>query len=179
MSTGTEGMESAATGDLVGQGAAGPALSGGAPAGQARTAAVRSRNVDIFTLWPIAVMVLIIIATSFSSHRFLSVFNFENILSQAAPLGIVTMGQCILLISGGLDLSVGYNISFASIITGLLLEHNAPLGVAVVAGIFAATAVGFVNGVLAAQGRPTPSSSPWGCPSSCSASTPSSPGAHR
>ena len=146
MSTGTEGMKSLATDGLVGATTAGPALSGGAPNGKGRQGAARSRNVDVFTLWPIAVMVLIIIATSFTSSRFLSVFNFENILSQAAPLGIVTMGQCILLISGGLDLSVGYNISFASIITGLLLEHNAPLGVA----------VGFVNGVRAAQGRAHP-----------------------
>ena len=121
MSTGTEGMKSLATDGLVGATTAGPALSGGAPNGKGRQGAARSRNVDVFTLWPIAVMVLIIIATSFTSSRFLSVFNFENILSQAAPLGIVTMGQCILLISGGLDLSVGYNISFASIITGLLL----------------------------------------------------------
>ncbi len=156
MSTGTEGMKSVATDGLVGATTAGPALTGGAPDGKGRQGAARSRNVDVFMLWPIAVMVLIIIATAFTSSRFLSVFNFENILSQAAPLGIVTMGQCILLISGGLDLSVGYNISFASIITGLLLEHNAPLGVAVLAGIFAATAVGFVNGVLAAQGRAHP-----------------------
>ncbi|MGA3220282.1 MAG: ABC transporter permease [Acidimicrobiales bacterium] len=156
MSTGTEGMKSAATGGLVDSAATGAVLSGMAPDGKPRPSAGRSKNVDVFVLWPIAVMVLIIIATSFTSSRFLSVFNFENILSQAAPLGIVTMGQCILLISGGLDLSVGYNISFSSIITGLLLEHNAPLGVAVLAGIACATAVGFVNGLLAAQGRAHP-----------------------
>ena len=127
-----------------------------APGAGRRPGSGRSKNVDVYSLWPIAVMVLIIIATALSSHRFLSVFNFENTLSQAAPLGIVTMGQCILLISGGPDLSVGYNIAFSSIITGLLLEHNVPLPVAVLAGIAAATAVGFVNGVLAAQGRAHP-----------------------
>jgi ribose/xylose/arabinose/galactoside ABC-type transport system permease subunit len=156
MSTGTEGMKDTAAGAMVDNGATGTVVPDMAPDGKARLAAGRSKNVDVFTLWPIAVMVLIIIATSFSSSRFLTAFNFENILSQAAPLGIVTMGQCILLISGGLDLSVGYNISFASIITGLLLEHNAPLGLAVLAGIASATAVGFVNGVLAAQGRAHP-----------------------
>jgi ribose transport system permease protein len=116
----------------------------------------RLKEVDLYSLWPLAVTVLIIIATSLRSPRFSTVFNFENILSQAAPLGIVTMGQCILLISAGLDLSVGYNISFASIVTGLMLEHNDPLWIAVICGVLAATSVGFVNGVLAAQGRAHP-----------------------
>jgi len=116
----------------------------------------RFRNIDLVAFWPIAVMVVIIVVTAFRSPTYLTVFNFENILSQVAPLGIVTMGQTILLISAGLDLSVGYNISLASIVTGLLLEHNHPLWLAVAAGIAAATLVGFVNGVLAAQGRAHP-----------------------
>ena len=49
-------------------------------------------RVDIYAVWPIAVMILIIIATALRSSRYLTVFNFENILSQIAPLGIVTMG---------------------------------------------------------------------------------------
>jgi len=57
------------------------------PSARRGFAAGRSKNVDIYSLWPIAVMVLIIIATSFKSSRFLSVYNFENILSQASPLG--------------------------------------------------------------------------------------------
>lgn len=114
------------------------------------------KRVDAYSFWPIAVMVVIIVVTSFRSARYLSVFNFENILSQVAPLGIVTMGQAILLISAGLDLSVGYNIAFSSIVTGLLLEHGYPLWMAIAVGISAATGIGFVNGVLAAQGRAHP-----------------------
>jgi len=114
------------------------------------------RRVDLYTFWPLAVMAVLIVVTSFRSPHYLTVFNFENILSQIAPLGIVTMGQTILLISAGLDLSVGYNIAFASIVTGLLLEHGHPLWLAVAAGVGAATAVGFTNGVLAAQGRAHP-----------------------
>ena len=114
------------------------------------------RGVDVYSVWPVAVMVLIVVATSFRSDRYFTINNFENILSQIAPLGIVTMGQTVLLISAGLDLSVGYNIAFSSIVTGLLLEHGHPLLLAVAVGIAAATAVGFVNGVLAAQNRAHP-----------------------
>ena len=156
MSTDTEGIKSPTSDGPVEGSVAVPAVPGAGPVAPPAGAAKRLKNVDVYTLWPVAVMVLIIIGTSLRSGRFLTVFNFENILSQAAPLGIVTMGQCVLLISAGLDLSVGYNISFSSIITGLMLEHNYPLWTAVLAGVAAATAVGFVNGVLAAQGLAHP-----------------------
>ncbi|HJX47722.1 MAG TPA: hypothetical protein VJ375_07745, partial [Gaiellaceae bacterium] len=113
-------------------------------------------RVDIYAVWPVAVMILIIIVTALRSSRYLTVFNFENILSQIAPLGIVTMGQAVLLISAGLDLSVGYNIALSSIVTGLLLEHGYPLWLAIAAGVGAATGVGFCNGVLVAQNRAHP-----------------------
>jgi len=116
----------------------------------------RLRNVDVYSLWPIAVMLVIIVITAQKSDHYFTVFNFQNILSQIAPLGIVTMGQAILLISAGLDLSVGYNIAFSSIVTGLLLERGQPLWLCIAAGVGAATAVGFANGVLVAQNRAHP-----------------------
>ena len=116
----------------------------------------RVGGVDVYGLWPIAVMIVIIIVTSTRSGRYLTVFNLENVVSQIAPLGIATMGQTILLISGGIDLSVGYNAAFASVVTGLMLEHGHPIGIAVALGVLAATVVGFVNGLLAAQNRAHP-----------------------
>jgi ribose transport system permease protein len=121
-----------------------------------RWSSVTIGGLDLYSLWPLLVMVVIIIVTSLRTSNYLSVANLENVISQIAPLGIVTMGQAILLISGGIDLSVGYNASFASIVTGLLLEHGHPLGLDIVAGIAAATLVGFINGVLAAQNRAHP-----------------------
>jgi ribose transport system permease protein len=117
---------------------------------------MRLANVDLYAFWPVAVMVVIIVVTSLRSAHYFTVFNFENILSQAAPLGIVTMGQAVLLISAGLDLSVGYNMAFASICTGLLLERGQPLWLCIAAGVGGATLVGFVNGVIVAQNRAHP-----------------------
>lgn len=113
-------------------------------------------RLDVYSAWPIFVMAIIIFATSFKSSHYLTVGNFDNILSQVAPLGIATMGQTILLISAGLDLSVAYNLALAAIITGQMLGHGQPLWLAVICGVAASTGVGFVNGVLAAQGRAHP-----------------------
>jgi ribose transport system permease protein len=139
--------------DDAGSGGLGAPAREGAPGRGSRW---RSGRVDVYGLWPIAVMVVIIVVTATQSDRYFTVSNLENVVSQIAPLGIVTMGQTILLISGGIDLSVGYNASFASVVTGLMLEHDHPLWIAVVLGVAAATAVGLVNGVLAAQNRAHP-----------------------
>jgi len=111
---------------------------------------------DLFTFWPIAVIVLIVIYTATQSAHYLTVSNFENILAINAPLGIIAMGQTTLLVSAGLDLSVGYNISFSSIVTGEMLTHGYPLWICIAAGLGAATAVGLVNGILCAQNRAHP-----------------------
>ena len=113
-------------------------------------------GVDVYGLWPLAVMVVVVGVTATQSSRYFRVANLENVVSQIAPLGIATMGQTILLISGGIDLSVGYNASFASVVTGLMLEHHHPLGLDILLGVAAATVVGLVNGVLAAQNRAHP-----------------------
>jgi ribose transport system permease protein len=136
-----------------------PAPSKGAPASSPSPLLRRLKHfieVDAYAVWPLFVMVIIIAYTATKSPYYLTVNNFQNILSQVAPLGIVTMGQAILLISAGLDLSVGYNIALSSIVTGLLLQHGYSIWLAIAAGVLAAMSVGFVNGVLVAQNRAHP-----------------------
>ena len=114
-------------------------------------------NVDLYSLWPIAVIILVIVITSFRSSNYLSVVNFKNVLSQMSVYGIVTMGECILLISAGIDLSVGANMAFSSICTGLLLtQGNYPMWLCIVAGLGAATGIGLINGILASLNRAHP-----------------------
>jgi ribose transport system permease protein len=148
-------IDDVTTTESPGSGGLGAPAREGVP-GRGRVRVPRLAGVDVYGLWPIAVMVLIIVLTSFRSDRYFTVSNLENVVSQIAPLGIVTMGQTILLISGGIDLSVGYNASFASVVTGLMLEHHHPLGLDILLGVLAATVVGLVNGVLAAQNRAHP-----------------------
>ena len=152
MSVDPETQVTATPGALGAPGAAEPE----AGAGRRKWTSITLGGLDLYSMWPILVMILIIIITSLRTSNYLSVANLENVISQIGPLGIVTMGQAILLISGGIDLSVGYNASFASIVTGLLLEHGHPLGLDILAGVGAATLIGFINGVLAAQNRAHP-----------------------
>ena len=90
---------------------------------------------------------------------FMSVRNSQNILVAITPVLLLGLGQTFVIISGGIDLSVGWVMSFASVISALALReaYNAglPLPLAVLAGFLAAVVgggmVGLFNGIIIAK----------------------------
>jgi ribose/xylose/arabinose/galactoside ABC-type transport system permease subunit len=93
------------------------------------------------------------------SVNFLTTRNSQNILVAITPVLLLGLGQTFVIISAGIDLSVGWVMSLASVLSALAIRgsFNAglPLFLAVVAGFLAgalgAGAVGFVNGVIIAK----------------------------
>ncbi|GHD43680.1 ABC transporter permease [Mycetocola manganoxydans] len=87
--------------------------------------------------------------------RFLSSGNLQNILSQVMVLGIIAIGQTLVILTGGIDLSVG-GIAAISIMTGglVMTQNGVVAGVAVMlaTGLLAGT----INGVLVAYVRLAP-----------------------
>jgi ribose/xylose/arabinose/galactoside ABC-type transport system permease subunit len=117
----------------------------------------RLRRILDFQQWGIiSVLVLLIIVLGISSPVFLSARNIRNILQQISTLGILSMGMTILMISGGIDLSVGSNISVVAVIAGKMLKAGTPVGVVIVAGLLAGSFIGLVNGMLASHTRAHP-----------------------
>jgi ribose/xylose/arabinose/galactoside ABC-type transport system permease subunit len=115
------------------------------------------RGFDILSVWPLFVTGLIVVISSIRESNYLTALNFGNILSQMSVFGIITMGQTIILVSAGIDLSVGANMSFASVCTGLLLSQgHYPMWICIVGGLAAATGVGLINGGLASLNRAHP-----------------------
>lgn len=90
---------------------------------------------------------------------FLTVRNSQNILVAITPIVLLGLGQTFVIIGAGIDLSVGWVMSLASVVSALAIRgaYNAglPLFPSVVAGFLAAVAagcvVGFVNGVIIAK----------------------------
>jgi ribose/xylose/arabinose/galactoside ABC-type transport system permease subunit len=113
-----------------------------------RPSLVQTLGLGRFTL--LIVLLLIVAVTAIGNPRFLSVNNLLNILFQVSALGIVAAGQTILLIAGGLDLSVGAALSVAGLGTALTIVSTGSIGVAVLAGVLAGVAIGAVNGALIA-----------------------------
>jgi ribose/xylose/arabinose/galactoside ABC-type transport system permease subunit len=110
-----------------------------------RQSLVQTLGLGRFTL--LIVLLLIIAVTAIGNPRFLSVNNLLNILFQVSALGIVAAGQTILLIAGGLDLSVGAALSVAGLATALTIASTGSIALA---GVLAGVAIGAVNGALIA-----------------------------
>ncbi|MDI6911715.1 hypothetical protein [Nocardioides sp.] len=89
--------------------------------------------------------------TAFKSEVFLSWANFENILVQCSIIGILAMGTTLLMVSGGIDLSVGSGVSLAGVLLATLMADGWSPLIAVIAAIMTASAVGGATGFLAAK----------------------------
>jgi ribose/xylose/arabinose/galactoside ABC-type transport system permease subunit len=110
-----------------------------------------------FQQWGIIiVLVILVLVLGVSSPVFLSGRNIRNILQQVSTLGILSMGMTILMISGGIDLSVGSSISVVAVIVGKLLKAGVPVGIPIILGFLIGCFIGLVNGLLASQTRAHP-----------------------
>jgi ribose transport system permease protein len=97
----------------------------------------------------VAALVVLVIAFSVMSPNFLDPTNILNIARQIATLGIVAVGFSFVLITGGIDLSVGYQISLNVVVTGMLMaQFGIPWFLAVLLALVLGTVVGLVNGVI-------------------------------
>lgn len=99
----------------------------------------------------IALLLLILVA-SLVSDRFLTVPNLLNILRQVAIVGILAMGQTFVILTAGIDLSVGAILGLSVVLFASLLEGHG-LAVAIPLGLCAGIAVGLVNGIGVAYAR--------------------------
>ncbi len=83
----------------------------------------------------------------FTSESFLNKYNLTSIMRHAAGLGIVSMGQAVVMIGGGLDISVGSMVSLTTILAALLMNgSDAMIPAAAMACLGAGIIVGFLNG---------------------------------
>ncbi len=100
--------------------------------------------------WVTVATLLACLVMSFLSDPFLTERNLFNVTRNFAFIGIMALGMTAVVITGGIDLSVGSVMGLAGVLTGLMMESGYGIWVGIGAGLFAAACVGFVNGVLIA-----------------------------
>jgi len=101
------------------------------------------------------VLLLVIIAfaiiMTLVSPIFMTRLNIEAILLALSVEATIAIGMVILLISGGLDLSVGSTLAFVGVVAGLVLTGGVGAFPSILVGLLAAFAVGLINGLLVAK----------------------------
>lgn len=115
---------------------------------------LRDRLLDLIAQRESALVLVLLVAGVFMtivSPVFLSRANIEAILIGLSMEATIAIGMAILLISGGLDLSVGSTLALTGVVTGLVLNAGVPAVPAMMAGLLAALLIGLANGLLVAR----------------------------
>ena len=106
---------------------------------------------------PLLGLVVVMVALSFMSPYFFTQRNLTNIVSQNADIGIMAVGAALVILIGGIDLSVGSTLALSLMSSAWLFrEHGLPFTLCVLVGVGVGAAVGLVNGVLSTYGRIQP-----------------------
>ncbi len=93
-------------------------------------------------------LLLLVIFFSIASDKFLSSKNIINILQQATINGTIALGMTLVIITGGIDLSVGSMMAFSAMIMAQSMVAGIPPLLAVLLGILIGVACGAANGLL-------------------------------
>lgn len=101
-------------------------------------------------------LIVIMIFMSFATDRFYQWKNLFNILTQISILGIAAVGASIVIISGGIDLTLGTIISLSGCTAAALMNNGSSIAVAVIAGMIVALLCGLLNGVLIVLSKAEP-----------------------
>lgn len=107
------------------------------------------------TLLAIVMLLLMVVITSFSP-QFLTWQNIRNLLMQNAITGIVAVGMTIVMISGGIDLAVGNQLSFIGCFLALLINAGVPDGWAVLIALALSGLLSFFTGFIIANSSAQP-----------------------
>ncbi|TJW10986.1 MAG: ABC transporter permease [Mesorhizobium sp.] len=127
--------------------------------------AVRSEGFDVAKLLlegrAFFALIAIIVVFSMLSPYYLSVANFLTMASHVAIFGILAVGMLLVILNGGIDLSVGSTLGLAGVVAGFLMQGVTlnwfgvvlypPVWVVAVLACMLGAAVGLINGVLIAR----------------------------
>ena len=124
----------------------------------AALSARRADRISLFVDYGIwAALIIAMAVAAVSAPNFLSALNIYDLMSAMAVLGIVSVGQTIVILSGGIDLSVGMLMGLVTVLTNGIMDGDPTLAwPMVVLGLAIGLSVGLANGVMLILARIDP-----------------------
>src|SRR6266545_1384195 len=115
------------------------------------------RSNAIQTLLAFGALIVMMVVFSVASPNFLSFDNIIGILIATAVNGVLALGVTFVIISGGIDLSIGTVMTLSAVMTAVVVTNwHLPVPLGIVGGLLAGTAAGLANGVLIAKMKVPP-----------------------
>lgn len=103
-------------------------------------------------------IVILVLSVTLRTPRFLSVDNFQDILLNISILAIVALGQTMVILTHGIDLSVSSMIGLVAMMVAFVVKQNPgiPVVLAAVLGLALGMVLGMINGLIIAYGKVPP-----------------------
>ena len=101
-------------------------------------------------------LILLIVVAALLSPRFLSPVNLMNVLRQTAIVGVLGIGMTFVILTAGIDLSVGATLALSAVLLAGTLESTGNILLAMLVAVLAGMAVGLGNGLGVTLGRVQP-----------------------
>ena len=113
----------------------------------------RKKQVLLITI----LLIVLIVVSTLLDRVFFSVENFSNLMTTSLPFIFVSFAQMLVIMTGGIDLSVGSIISLSNVLCAVLMI-NKPFGFVfgLIVALAAGAAAGFISGILVAKGKLQP-----------------------
>lgn len=102
------------------------------------------------------VLIVLVVVFTALSDRFLTYSNLINILKRISITGIISLGTLFVIITGGIDVSVGAVAALSSIVTAVFIQQHSSSILLLLVLAATAGAIGFVLGIIISKGKVPP-----------------------
>ena len=104
----------------------------------------------------LVIVIVLMVILSFATKNFFTVNNLRNLVRQTSVNGIIALGMTFVIISGGIDLSVGSVVGVASIVVAKLLVAGIGIFPAILIALLVCMLLGTLNGLIIHYGKVPP-----------------------
>ncbi len=102
---------------------------------------------------PALILLILVVIVSLTTPVFFTTRNIGNVFSQTSVIAVLALGQLLVIISRGIDLSVGATVALSGVVGAIVYQHNHSAVLVVLAILGTGLAVGLCNGLVYVVGR--------------------------
>lgn len=127
------------------------------PSNEIKATSYRSTVYSVIpSLGPMLGLIILVIIVTILNPAFLEPLNILNLLRQVAINALIAFGMTFVILTGGIDLSVGSTLALSSAIMASMLVSGTPPLIAISAGCILGAGLGAVNGIMVTKGKMAP-----------------------
>lgn len=117
---------------------------------------MRNRSQTVQKLLPFISLALLFVVLSIASPYFLTGTNLASVIRQTAVINIMALGMTLVIVSGGIDLSVGSILAFSGVLGTMTMVETGSVPAGILAGVLCGALWGCANGLMIATLRIPP-----------------------